>query len=218
MLPGQESPRTAFAATERMLRSTLADTPVDAASFERRLTPCLLARCGGTCCAEGVSLNGEEALVLTQLTRKHAAFFRELLPDMPEPALVREDGVQRTAKKPRDFHGRVPDYPPHFPDTACAFLTEDARCALQCLAVAEGKHPWAYKPVACWLHPISISPERIALPDENTDPYPGGFASQTHCGRSEACGSPARQVLAPELEFLGQVLGRDLLGEIRAGG
>jgi hypothetical protein len=123
---------------------------------------------------------------------------------------VRDDGVERTAVKPRAFHALVPDYPAHFPDTACAFLTPDARCALQVIAEAEGRHPWTYKPLACWLHPISISPERIALPDEATDPYPGGFATQTHCGRSEPCGVPAREILADELAFLGEILGRDL--------
>jgi hypothetical protein len=180
MIPSPETPQTAFPATGRLLRSMLADARLYAASFERRISPCTLGRCGGTCCAEGATLNAEEALVLKQVSRKHSEFLRGLVPDLPEPAIVREGGVERTALKVRPFRSRVPDYPMHFPETACAFLLEDARCALQCLAEEEGKHPWTYKPLACWLHPISISPEVIQLPDESTDPYPGGFASRTH--------------------------------------
>lgn len=210
-------PRTAFAATERMLRAACADAPLDAASFGRLLRPCTLERCGGTCCSAGVSLNAEEALVVRQVVRRNEALVRELLPDLPEPFVAKDDGVERTTLKPRPFHTLIPDYPAHFGDTACAFLTPDARCALQCVAEAQGRHPWTYKPLACWLHPISVSPERIALPDERTDPYPGGFATQTHCGRAEPCGIPAHRVLAAELEFLGSILGRDLRAEASRG-
>lgn len=213
MLPPADPPITAFPATERMLRTALADAVLDAASFERRLAPCALAACGGTCCAHGATLNGEEALVLRQIARRNEGFLRALVPDLPERAIVREDGVERTAVKPRAMHGRISGYPGHFPETACAFLLEDARCALQCLAEHEGKHPWTYKPLACWLHPIALSAGRIELPDEETDRHAGGFATATHCGRTAACGRPAREVLAAELEHLGRLLGRDLHAE-----
>lgn len=210
------SPRTAFTATERMLRARFGDAPVDAASFRRRLRPCSLDRCGGTCCAAGASLNGEEALVIRQLVRRHAGIFAVLVPDLPQPAVVRDAGTERTATKRRAWREAVPDFPAHFADEACGFLLADGRCALQCLADAEGRHPWSFKPLACWLHPISLSPDGIALPDETTDPYPGGFATATHCGRAEACGAPAGDVLATELRFLGDLLGRDLHTEIDA--
>lgn len=203
--------RTAFPGTERHLRAALAEVPLDADSFRRPLLPCLLDRCGGTCCSEGVSLNAEEALVLRQITRRRETHLREWVPDLPEVSIVEEDGVSRTARKARPRRAVIVDYPDHFPEAACAFLTNDFRCALQNLAEAEGKHPWTYKPLACWLHPISLSPDAIFLPSAETDPYPGGFASQTHCGRTEPCGRPAAEVLRPELEFLGAVLGRDLL-------
>lgn len=214
-LPGLA--RTAFPATERLLRSAVADARLDAASFERPLSPCTLSRCGGTCCAEGATLNAEEALVLRQVARKHAALLRDLVPDLPDPAVVRDGGAERTALKARAFRARVRDYPDHFPETACAFLLEDGRCALQCAAEAEGKHPWTYKPLACWLHPISLSPERIELPSAETDPHPGGFASRTHCGRTCVGGRAAREVLAPELDFLGRLLERDLIAEMAPG-
>lgn len=209
-----ESSRTAFTATERMLRARFGDAPLDPASFRRLLHPCSLDRCGGTCCSAGASLNGEEALVIRQLARRHPDFFAVLVPDLPQPPVVRDGGTERTATRPRPFRADVPDFPAHFEETACAFLLGDGRCALQCLAEVEGRHPWSYKPLACWLHPISLSPDGIALPDERTDPHPGGFATQTHCGRTESCGSPAHGVLAAELEYLGGLLGRDLRAEI----
>lgn len=212
------APRTAFTATERMLRVRFGDAPLDAASFRRLLRPCSLDRCGGTCCSAGASLNGEEALVIRQLVRRHADFFAVLVPDLPNPPLIRDGGTDRTATRPRAFRAAVPDFPAHFEETACAFLLGDGRCALQCLAEAEGRHPWSFKPLACWLHPISLSPDGIALPDERTDPHAGGFATQTHCGRAEPCGTPAHTVLAAELEFLGELVGRDLRAEIAVAG
>lgn len=192
---------------------------MDAASFERPLARCDLAHCRGTCCAEGVFLNPEVASVVEKLARRYPAELAAFGLDLSTP-LVEVDEAPgeppsaRTALRPRPFHAAVPDYPAHFPDTACALLTPDARCALQLLAEAEGRHPWHYKPPACWLHPISAARDGIRLHDARTDPYPGGFTSATHCGRSPACGRPAREVLAPELAFLGELLGRDLPAEL----
>lgn len=214
------TPRTAFPATESSLRAALADAELDRASFERRLAPCTLAKCGGTCCYDGVYVNAEQAPVLEHAVRRNRAFFAEIGLELPERAIVEEETEEgtsrRTALRPRPFRALVPDYPAHFAETACCFLLDDGRCGLQMLAEAEGRHPWHYKPLACWLHPVSISPERIELHDEATDPYNEGeyrgFSSRTHCGRTDPCGRPAREVLRAELEFLGEILGRDLLG------
>ena len=198
---------TAFAGTARHLRAHFAYAVVDDASFERPLARCDLAECGGTCCTHGASLNAEEALVIRQLSRKHAERLRAMVPDLPDAPVVDAEGGARTALKPRDMRARVADYPPHFPDAACAYLDPDARCALQRLAAEHGRDPWAYKPLACWLHPIALAPDRVVLPDVDTDPYPGGFASRTPCGRTCAGGRPAREVLAPELAHLARLTG-----------
>ena len=210
-----QPPRTAYPATESALRAALAHAPLDRESFERPLARCALARCHGTCCAEGVYLNAEVAATVRNLLRRDGELFRSLGMERPAEAVVEEveDGVRsvRTALRPKPFRALVPDYPAHFPETACAFLLDDARCALQVVAEAKGLHPWHYKPLACWMHPISISPEGIRLHDRASDPYPGGWTSETHCGRTEPCGLPARDTLRAELEFLGGILGRDLL-------
>jgi hypothetical protein len=207
---------TAFPATARAVREGCGGARLDAGSFAWPLAVCDLADCRGTCCTHGVTLNDEEALVVAQLAARHAAALRRLVPDLPDAPVVRDaDGAMRTALKPRAYHGVVEDYPSHFPETACAFLGPAARCALQELAVERGQVPWAYKPLACWLHPVQVTADAVRLPDLASDPYPGGFASRTPCGRSPACGGrPAHEVLAPELTHLGRWLGRDLLGEL----
>lgn len=208
-------PDTAFPATTRALRAAAGDAPFDAASFERPLSPCALGRCHGTCCAEGVYLNPEAAAVVRTLERRHRAFFAAAGLDTSTPLVVEEPEAAgppsvRTALRAKPFHALVADYPFHFPDTACAFLTPDARCGLQLLAAHEGRHPWHYKPLACWLHPISLSPAGIRLHDPASDPYPGGFTTATPCGRTDPAGRPAREVLGAELAYLGEVLGREL--------
>ncbi len=219
MTPNTEpapEPATAFPGTLRAVREACAGAALDAESFARPLAACALAACRGTCCTHGVTLNDEEALAVAQLVRRHGDALRRLAPDLPGEPVVRDaDGAARTALKPRAYHGVVPDYPAHFPDAACAFLGPAAHCALQDLAAEHGQAPWAYKPLACWLHPVLLSAEAIRLPDAATDPHPGGFASQTPCGRTAAGGGrPAREVLAPELAHLGLWLGRDLVGEL----
>ena len=202
-----------------MLRLTLAAAPVDAASFRRPLARCELAHCRGTCCAEGVWLNPEVASVVEKLARRYPVELAALGLDLDQPLVEidetpGETPAARTRRRPHPFHALVADYPFHFPDTRCALLTDDARCALQVVAELEGRHPWHYKPPACWLHPISAARDAIRLHDALGDPYPGGFTSATHCGRTAACGRPAAEVLAPELAFLGELLERDLLAEL----
>jgi hypothetical protein len=210
-------PATAFPATARAVRDACGAARLCAESFARPLAACGPPGCPGVCCTHGVTLNEEEALVVAQLARRHADALRRLVPDLPAEPVVRDpDGAARTALKPRALRGTVADYPPHFPDAACAFLGPTARCALQDLAVARGEAPWAYKPLACWLHPVVLTADEIRLPDAATDPHPGGFASQTPCGRAAACGRPAHAVLAPELAHLGAWLGRDLHAELDA--
>jgi hypothetical protein len=138
-----------------------------------------------------------------------------------------EARVTRTVLVPRRYHGVVADYPAHFGDAACAFLTPEARCALQVLAERRGRPAWYWKPLACWLHPIALAPEGIALPDAASDRHaardgasgpPGGFASATFCGRTAPGGRPAHEVLGAELALLGRLLGRDLGAEAAAPG
>jgi len=143
--------------------------------------------------------------------------------NLPDAVIVRSEwnGIigKKTATRPFPYRTLVDDYPEHFNETACAFLLEDGRCGLQVLSVQDGKHPWYYKPLTCWLQPIKISNAEIRLYDEKSDPFKfpdyGGFVIRTFCGRTSPDGLPAVEVLKEELEFLGKLLNRDLLTEAR---
>lgn len=217
---------TAFPDTEIWLRRTFGEAKLDVPAFRRSIVRCDLAVCRGMCCYDGVYVDKCTASVLKRLAAQRAAEFNEQGVTLPASVTVkgswrRQNAGLKTATRQADFRSRVEGFPQHFNDTACIFLCGDGRCSLQNLGVRDGKHPWFYKPVTCWLHPIDISPERITLYSEETDPlrYPDydGYVSRTLCGRTTANGQPAYQVLRPELEFLGRILGRDLLTPFDSG-
>ncbi len=225
---------SAYAATLGGLSDLVRVMDIDLAALRRPLSRCDLGRCRGACCHDGVYLDRDEVGVLGSVIDRHRSDIIALGADLPESPIVHGEwrGVvsgPKTATRPEPMAERAEDYPTHFPDTACVFLLADARCALQQLAVDQGLDPWHYKPATCWLHPLSIDqPDDgtvwLTLHDRDTDPqrFPDydGFASRTACGVSpaDATGQPAWRVLAPEIARLGEIGGRDLLGEIRAAG
>lgn len=216
---------TAYADDAAMLRRRLADGTVDARSFGRPVARCEVTRCRGMCCYDGVYVSGGSAAVIRSVAERHAGFFAGLGLELPERVIVegqwRGKVGLKTAVRPRDFPATVEGYPAHFEDTACVFLTQEGRCALQLLSEHEGRHPWYYKPVKCWLHPITLEgdgPSVLMLHSQETDPYrlPGydGFVSTIFCGRTCPGGAPASRVLAEELLFLSRIVGRDLMAEV----
>jgi hypothetical protein len=174
------------------------------------------------CCYGGVSVDKDTADVIQKLATERKSDFKKMGLDLPEAVVAPTEwhGVvgNITALKPRPFRSMVEGYPNHFDETACVFLMEDARCGLQVLSEIDGKHPWYYKPFSCWLLPIKIWEGEIRLFNKESDPflYPGytGFISCILCGRTDESGSPASELLKPELEYLGKILGRDLIEEL----
>jgi len=173
------------------------------------------------CCYGGVSVDDSTAAVLQELSIDRASDFREMGLDLHQQVVEATEWkgtpANITALKLRPFRSLVSNYPAHFEETACIFLMDDARCGLQILANRDGKHPWYYKPFSCWLLPIKIWNSEIRLFDLSSDPFKfsnyDGFISRSCCGQTSATGLPAAEVLKPELEFLGQFLGRDLVAE-----
>lgn len=49
----------------------------------------------------------------------------------------------------------------------CAFLDKNGLCVIQSLAINEGKHPWDYKPLYCYLFPITIYEKTLTLDDDH---------------------------------------------------
>jgi hypothetical protein len=218
---------TAYAEDEAMLRERLAPGIVDARSFRRPLARCDISQCRGMCCYDGVYVSEASAAVISELATDHAAFFAGLGLKLPPRVIVqgdwedRSDGV-KTAVRPHPFSGRVQEYPRHFTDTACVFLALDGRCSLQVLSERLGRHPWFYKPVKCWMHPMTLGGQAkdvLLLHSRETDPYRlpryDGFVSTIFCGRTCPGGAPASEVLVPELTFLSRIVGRDFVAEVR---
>jgi len=220
----------AFPGTRAHLAELVRGLSVDHAALQRPLRRCDLAACGGTCCHDGVYLSPEEAGVLRELPSEDLGELAALGWERPERWVVYGKwrdvaSGPKTATRPAPMRRIVADFPRHFPETRCVFLLGDARCALQVLAGRRGWHPWHLKPLTCTLHPLSIvsGPDRrprLTLHDEGSDPQRfddyDGFVPRTHCGRTVEGGDPAWRVLREELEAIGEIGGRDLVGEIEA--
>ncbi|BDS08638.1 hypothetical protein NT6N_36780 [Oceaniferula spumae] len=220
---------TAYQKTAEVLREQVREALLDHDAFEQMVRPCELSLCRATCCHDGVYLSQEEAGGIKALLAENADAFATYGLTLPEEpiASAREGRSLKTATREADEGELAVDFPSHFPKTRCVFLDRQGRCGIQRLSMEQGREPWFDKPLTCWIHPIviqSANRERsrplvtLVSPDndpQKADGYPG-FASCTHCGRPDKSGRPAREVLAAELEMLGQVAGRDLLAELNA--
>ncbi|MGY8642169.1 MAG: hypothetical protein ACKVJU_13875 [Verrucomicrobiales bacterium] len=218
----------AFPTETDELREMVQEAELDIAALTRPLQSCDFAKCRGTCCHDGVYVSSEEAAVIRNLDS--ADLESVGLTDLPEKRIVYGNwkglaSGPKTATRPAPMKTCVSDYPAHFEETNCIFLLPDARCALQALSMKEGKRPWYYKPLTCWIHPLAFAagPDGktiLTLHDEENDPHNlpdyDGFVSKTHCGRtcSAEVGNPAFETLRGELEMLGEIGSRDLLSEI----
>jgi hypothetical protein len=180
------------------------------------------------CCYEGTYLEKTEALELLRIVDAHSGRIQSIGVELPPNVVISEtddagNSTPRIALKPRAFSSMVAHYPGHFADTGCTFLLDDGRCGLQTLGmISDSTHKWHYKPLGCWYYPIYLDEEtdpitlKICAPGE--DPYhkPGypGFITYTDCGKDDCGGEPAYQVLSEELDFLGEIAGRNLRAEI----
>ncbi len=218
---------TAFPETFAWLGELVMRMEIDVEALQRPLRACDLRSCRATCCHDGVYLGPEESEVLqTLLDAERSAIEAEgvALPAQPIVYGAWRDVAAgpKTAVRADPKEG-VAGYPAHFPRTACVFLLDDSRCALQSFAGSRGFDPWHYKPLTCWMHPLAIEgieEDRpvLTLHHEDNDPqrFPDydGFVCHTPCGRTVPGGDPAWRVLAAELRYLGRIGGRDLLGEL----
>lgn len=219
---------TAYPESHEWLAETVATMKVDVVALERPLSRCDLAHCRGTCCHDGVYLGPEEASVLREVVAGAKEEFEAMGLELPTRVVVYGSwrdiaSGPKTAVRQETRHGVVEGYPAHFPETACVFLLNDARCALQSLAMQRGLPPWYYKPLTCWMHPLGFDGIEDGVPvltlhNEENDPQRfsdyDGFVCRTPCGKTCEGGEPAWKVLEEELRYLGEVGGRDLIGDI----
>lgn len=94
-------------------------------------------------------------------------------------------------------HTRVVEDGSHYGGTACIFLREDAKCALQVSSETLGKHPWHLKPFYCILHPLDLDEEgRITL--DKTEELLGEEAS---CLRPREGTTALKEIFKEELDY-----------------
>lgn len=195
---------TAFKQTARALERQLREAALDYSAFERGLRVCELIQCRATCCHDGVVLGDEEWEILT-------------LQGGEEGLIQLADGTRKTKTVDAGSGELADDFPQSFPRTRCVFLDTEHRCLWQLKAMEEGKHPWFYKPISCWMHPVLLAHRdgrpllTVLRPDEDVK----GFASKTPCGKEDD-GPPARESLRGELEMFSLLSGRDFLSELNA--
>lgn len=213
---------TAFPESEAYLRENLADIALETAPFARKISRC--SACKGMCCYHGAHVNDEEAAFVQAVADQERDYFESLGLELPEEVIIEgvwrgEPSGKKTALKPWDYRERLPWFPAHWDNTACVFLTREGFCGLQLYSNDCDRHKWFAKPFTCWLHPITFPEDggmTVYGPEDDPtiyDDYPG-FNTVTHCGRPDLNGQPAYEVLRDELDFLGQIVGRDFHTEL----
>lgn len=156
-----------------------------------KLRYCDLAHCEGVCCSSGAFLQPDDEAIIHQVVATHPAHFKHL----PKRYIINGEWEGNTGRKTAVRPYQYRKKPAHFENTRCVFTESDGKCSLQTLAVALGEHKWAYKPMGCWLFPLSaderglIAPPRTRREDPNNlgKHYPG-FATSTPCGQHHAKG------------------------------
>lgn len=214
---------TAYPGIERELARQLREAALDHEAFAKPLKVCELSVCRATCCHDGAWLSPEEAAGIRQVVADHPDRLRGYGWTHKE-SIRSEAGRQRTLTVEAAPAELAEAFPVHFPRTRCVFLDAEHRCVLQRLAMDGDRHPWFWKPVSCWMHPLLLRPRErggrpvLTLAKPGDDPSAGagypGFGSCTPCGMPVEGSPPAWATLRAELELLGAISGRDLLGEL----
>ncbi len=124
---------------------------------------CQLGQCGGACCLHGVWVDSMEKERILARAEAVSAWLPAALRD-PLAWFDGREEADADSESGWVFHTTVLPDRGHYGGTACIFLREDARCALQCAGQALGLHPWTLKPFYCVLHPLDLDREgRITL-------------------------------------------------------
>lgn len=158
---------------------------------------CTLGACRGACCLHGVWVDAEEKRRILENAEAVSHWLPEPLRDPLAWFDGREEADEQSASG-RVLHTTVLPDREHYGGSACIFLREDARCALQCAGEGLGLHPWTLKPYYCVLHPLDLDEEgRITL--DETSVLLGEAGS---CLRPAARPVPLRETFAEELAWL----------------
>lgn len=210
---------TSFQDAALVLRQQLREAILDHAAFELPLRLCELNQCRATCCHDGAVLSEDEAKIIAEEVAAHPQSFPPIKDS--RPFLTNREGSLKTNTRPATSAELARDFPSHFSPTRCLFLDDEHKCTLQRHSLSCGQHPWYYKPLACWMHPIllrapSSSQDRPCLTLLRPEEDEVRFASCTPCGRLDERGQPASVTLEAELNALSLIADRNFLSELNA--
>ncbi|MBL8057675.1 MAG: DUF3109 family protein [Anaerolineales bacterium] len=150
----------------------------------RPVRRCSLAECQSYCCTGGVYVSVEHAADVLA----HQHLIQPHLPEARRDPALWFDGTA----EPDDDHpaGGLVTGTAVLPDAthpvgeSCVFLRPDRLCALQATGLAEGLHPWRFKPFYCALHPLVYIEKRIVLSEESEMYLEGGSCNRPAPGQA----------------------------------
>ncbi|MFA6979070.1 MAG: DUF3109 family protein [Ignavibacteriaceae bacterium] len=146
-------------------------------------------RCNGECCYYGVYTDKAEHEKILSLKDK-------LIPLMDE---TQSKNISEWFEEPQeddDFDSGIA-VGTQVINGKCTFLDKNGLCVIQALAINEGKHPWDYKPLYCYLFPITIFEKTLTLDDDHINRL-------KQCNRSNENGANIIEACKDELiRFLG---------------
>lgn len=165
----------------------------------RPMRRCELVECQSYCCSGGVYIHTRQAddiLAHQELIKPH------LPPERRDATQWFEGDEGLDTDYPQAGPGTgtavVPD-PTHPAGQTCIFLLPESRyCALQAAGMANGEHPWRYKPFYCALHPLGLDEEQLVLVEESEMYLDGGSCNRSTDGTT----IPVYQLFEPEMKLV----------------
>jgi hypothetical protein len=138
--------------------------------------------------------HAQDILAHADLILSHMPVGRE----QPEAWFNPQEEDDPHTKSKKVIHTTVMPDPDHYGGTACIFMQEDYKCALQVAGEEAGMHPWRFKPFYCILHPLDMDDHgRITLDETHLL-----LAELASCLRPSKKHIPLKETFAEELNFL----------------
>ncbi|MFH0922040.1 MAG: DUF3109 family protein [Fibrobacterota bacterium] len=153
-------------------------TNVDPAVLSFRFTQnCDIAHCKGQCCRTGIWMRpAEAARILAHKEAVAALMDATQNPDFTqwfeEPAST--ENLAHLEAKGKEIASAVHNH-------KCVFLDAIGACALQKLAMKEGKHRWAYKPYHCVLFPFLVEDGTLSVDLDHGDNIRSLYHEEFYC-------------------------------------
>lgn len=164
--------------------------------MSERMQRCCLTDCRAACCLYGVWIDEQQAADL----RAHAEIIGpHMPPGFADPQTWFDDRSDEDEYAPsgRVLHSTVLPDADHYGGSACVFLRNDHKCALQVASVAAGEHPWRFKPFYCVLHPLDLD-EKGRITVDETDAL---LDEEGSCLRPANQSIPLTETFEPELRY-----------------